>query len=103
LHQADGAGLRLRTGLELRFLVDHGREQRWIQVIVACVAADDRLVAKRVPEPLPPAGLGGLQDGERPEQRARKDDEAEQPFHAVSRAMTSATKASSSSSVPSLT
>src|SRR5439155_1300228 len=104
LHEPDRTGARLGIGAELRLLLDHGREECRIEVVVAGVGADDALVAQRVPEPRIPGRLRALQidecarrdDGERDEPRdAPQDDE--------SLSSTLAAKASRSSSEPSLT
>src|SRR5262249_55732843 len=101
--QADRAGARARTRLELRLLVDHRGEKSRIEVVVACVAPDDLLVAQRIPQPLPPARLRRLHQDDRQHHAAGEDDHREEAPHVVSLPTTSATKASSSSSVPSLT
>src|SRR5439155_11413107 len=103
LHQADRARLGACVRLELRLLVDDRREQRRVEVVIVRMASHDLLVAKWVPEPVPPAGPRGLENGERSEQPAGEQHEHEDALHAVSRAMTSATNASSSSKVPSFT
>src|SRR5207253_9141556 len=101
--QADCTRVRARVGLELRLLVDDRRQQGGIQAVVARMAADDLLVTQRVPEPLPPARLGRLEHGERPQQPTCEHQDRQNSRHAMSRAITSATNASSSSSVPSFT
>src|SRR5919201_1714211 len=93
----------MRIGLELRFLVDHGREQRRIEVVVPRVAANDLLVPQRVPDPLPPRRPRRLEHRERRPDGGREQRSGQQPSHGVSCARTSATNSSSSSSDPSLT
>src|SRR3954451_2540374 len=51
LHQADRSGPRAGVSVELALLVDDRGEERAVEVVVARVAPDDRLVAERVPEP----------------------------------------------------
>src|SRR6266566_1945478 len=102
LHQPDGAGTRAGVGPELRLLVDDGCEERRVEVVVARVATNDLLVGERVPQPLPPARFGRLQSRERREQRADQHHHAEDSFHGTSSAITPATNASRSASVPSL-
>ena len=48
----DRAGVRARLGVEPALGVDHGREQRRVEVVVLRVAAHDRLVPQRVADPL---------------------------------------------------
>jgi hypothetical protein len=76
-----------------------------VEVVVARVPADDRVVAERVAEPHVPAGLGRVDVGEAAAERGADEEEREQLLHrsAVERAITSGHEASSSSSEPSLT
>src|SRR2546426_8728856 len=103
LHQADRAGRRPSVGLELRLLIDDRGQERRVEVVVVRVAPHDLFVGERIPQPLPPTRLRGLQRGERRKQRPDEQDEAEGPFHVARSAITPARNASSSSSVPSLT
>src|SRR5439155_4905180 len=103
LHQTDRAGGRPGVRLELRLLVDDRGQERRVEVVVARVATNDLLVGQWIPQPLPPARLGRLQRGERCDQRPDEHDHAEDPFHGTRSAITPATNASSSSTVPSLT
>ena len=57
LHQAEGAGRGACVGTEPALGVDHGREKRRVEVVVARVRRDDRLVAQRVAETIEPDGL----------------------------------------------
>src|SRR4029079_4129198 len=103
LHQADRTRAGASVGLEFRLLVDHRGDQRRIEAVVTRVPAHDLLVAKRVPEPLPPGRLRTLSQPDRQQHTAGEHDHREEAPHAVSLPTTSATKASSSASVPSLT
>src|ERR1044071_4359981 len=51
LHQPDGTRLRVRRRVELRLLVDHGREERRVEVVVVRVRTDDRRVVERIAQP----------------------------------------------------
>src|SRR5262249_47150261 len=103
LHEPDRPGLRPRVGLELRLLVDDRREQRGIEVVVVRMASDDLLVVERIPDAFPPRRLRRLERDERDPDPPGEDDCGDDAPHPVNRAMTSATNASSPSSVPSLT
>src|SRR5206468_1558061 len=96
---------RPRVGVELRLLLDHRRQQSRIQVVMGGVAADDRRVLQRIPEPRVPGRLGVLQVDER---AAEDDDEGCEEGETPQRddesfSTTPATNASSASSEPSLT
>jgi len=65
LHQPDRSGLRLGICAELALGVDHRGEQVWIEMVVAGMTPDDRVVAERVPQPLVPRWLGRIDDHER--------------------------------------
>ena len=114
ISQVDSPGVRPRGRVELALRVDHGREQRGRQVVVPRVGADDRLVAKRVADPLVPLRLGrddprrdprgrrrGEQQGDGETLHARAD--ASASASACSCRMTSPTHAPRSSYVPVLT
>src|SRR5262249_36064377 len=103
LHQANRAGARPRIRLELGLLVDDSSQKGRIEIVVACVTANDLLVVQRVPEPLPPPRLRRLHHDERQQHAAGEHRSRQKAPHAVSLPTTSATKSSSSSSVPSLT
>ena len=99
LHQADCAGAGHGIGLELRLLVDHGREQVRLEVVVLGVPDDDLLVRERVAHPLVPARLR-LEHVERERRDDRAEDADRGELHPVSSRITPATHSSSSSSVP---
>ncbi len=114
LHQPDRARARARVGVELALRVDHAREQRGRQIVVPGMCPDDRLVAKRVADPLVPLRLGrddprrdprgrrrGEQQGDGETLHARAD--ASASASACSCRMTSPTHAPRSSYVPVLT
>src|SRR5436190_19357461 len=60
LHEADRSAVRARLSLELALLVDHRRQQRRVEPVVAGVAADDLAVVEWVPEPVVPRGPGDV-------------------------------------------
>src|SRR4051794_16915424 len=106
LHQAERAGARFCVGAELALLVDDGRDESRVEVVVARVAPDDLLVLQRVADAVEPCGLAVSQVDEADRHRRDEDHEREeltQTHAAVSVRTTSATKASSSSSEPSFT
>src|SRR4029079_346031 len=108
LHQPDRPPVRARVRLELALLVDHGGEQRGVEVVVVRVPTDDLAVVERVPEALVPRGPGEVDRAECDREHGDADHRDDQATglcarHAVSCASTSPTKASSSSSVPSFT
>ena len=106
LHQPDRARARARVRAELALLVDHARQQRRVEPVVARVAAHDRVVVERVADPHVPPGLGRVDVCEPPAEGGAEQQDGEKLLHppsAVSSSITSPTKASSSSSEPSLT
>src|SRR5215210_1594032 len=106
LHQADRARARARARAELALLVDHARQQRGVEPVVARVAAHDRVVVERVADSHVPPRLGRVDVRERPTDDGAEQEDGEELLHpawAVSSFTTSPTKASSSSSELSFT
>src|SRR5207245_3495874 len=101
LHQPDRSRLRARVRLELRLLVDDGRDQCRIELVVPRMTSHDLLVVERVPEPLPPARLRGLQHAERKGKYSRNGARSDERLNQVKRQLPSPTKASSYLCVPS--
>src|SRR5215204_5817730 len=60
LHQADRARRGLGVGLELALLVDDRGQKRRLELVVARVRTDDRLVVEWIAEALQPGGLAVL-------------------------------------------
>ena len=101
LHQPDRARLRLRTGVELRLLVDHRREQGRIDAVLTRMHAHVLGVAQRIAQPLEPRRArcddvhgDGCHDQEGEQEAGTKADHDERSC------ITDPTNASSSSSEP---
>src|SRR4029453_5331503 len=103
LHEADRSGARARVRVELALLVDHAGEQCRVEVVVARVGADDRVVVQRVAEPHVPRRLGRVHVREGGSEKSAREQQREELLQRVSSRRTACTKSSSSSMEPSFT
>src|SRR5262249_10967276 len=105
LHEPHRPGRGSRCRPELALLVDDRSKKGRIEVVIARVRADDRLVPKRVPHLLEPALRRSLHERDDDGNRRSEDEECAEPSHPepVSLPITPDTNRSSSASVPSFT
>src|SRR5829696_8043869 len=106
LHQSDRARAGTGARAKLALLVDHARQQRRVEPVVTRVTAHDRFVVEGVADPHVPPGLRRVDVREPPTEGGAQQEDGQELLHrgpAVNSFTTSPTKASNSSSEPSLT